>query len=167
MLLRLKRDPEKWKPVFTRDKRLPGDDAEGKEYETPRKIRGVFLERSSFSRTRVDQFNPCTSGISWVGRICGVARFASTAGGGLAWGVPACTPVCESRGFASTAADRCGGSAAGFAAADFDAAEFTSPACEGDALGNGTAALRLAACGIEAGGRGPLLIAFSGGPTGP
>jgi len=108
-----------------------------------------------------DYSSPCAFGITCVGWICGVG-FASTIGtadGGFAG---------TSAGVAWTAADCCAGSGAGLAANGLISG-FTSPACGGDAFGSGTAGMRLATRGTEAGGRGTPLKLLIGGsdPVGP
>src|ERR1700693_2210716 len=89
--------------------------------------------------------SPCTFGISWVGRICGAAGFASTAAGAATCGAGG-----RSAGFIWTAADCCAGSGAGLAASGF----ISSVLRGGDAFGVGTSGVRLATFGTEAGGRG-------------
>src|SRR5258708_15249380 len=111
-----------------------------------------------FDRTDCRAYSkPCTFGMACVGWICGAAGFASTTG------AAACGTVGASAGLACTSADCCGGSGAGLAASGF-----ISPARGGAAVGIGTEGVRLATCGMDAGGRGgPLTALTVGGPTGP
>ena len=100
--------------------------------------------------------SPCAAGMAWVGWIAGWglawptvvvdgagATLACAAGGGLA-GAGAGVA-----GLVSIAADCCGGVDGGL------------PATAG--FGDGSGTVRLATCGIEAGGRGPPRMTVGGG----
>src|SRR5665213_246703 len=102
--------------------------------------------------------SPCTFGISLVGWICGAGLASITAGG--AAGIAA--------GFAC--AIDCGVGSEGFAGSEvlseaLAAAIVGSAGRCGIAFGSGTAGMRLATCGTDAGGRGGPLTALTGGTS--
>lgn len=104
--------------------------------------------------------NPCTFGISLVGWIC-TGGFASITAGGVAGGVAAAGFAC---------ATDCGAGSEGFAGSEAGlsgvlAAVAGSPGRRGIAFGSGTAGVRLATWGTDAGGRGGPLTALTGGAS--
>ena len=124
--------------------------------------------------TTANYSSPCTFGISCVGRMAdaagaGASGACATAGAGAA----ACAVACISAGFGWAAATggvtaacrAAAGAAVCCAGAGAVAAAGAGTGFAASGLGFGTGTVRLATCGIEAGGLGAARLTVGGGKT--